>query len=131
MPRPSKPIHPDRSLDAPATPSRQHTWSKYGEQMASDLQRASEVEVQVDDVTVIEHEEPSLDVVPELPDPVSVEAPPEPPPPPPEPQKDWQIVRSIYGRTYRRTDTAVFSEGTREPSDVDRQALGSPQTSSS
>ena len=131
MPRPSKPIHPDRSLDAPVTPSRQHTWSKYGEQMASDLQRASEVEVQVDDVTVIEREEPSLDVVPELPDPVSVEPPPEPPPLPLEPQKDWQIVRSIYGRTYRRTDTAVFAEVTTEPSDIDAQALGSPQTSSS
>ena len=99
--------------------------------MASDLPPTSEVQVQVDDVTVIEREEPPLAVVPELPDPVSVEAPPEPSPLAPESRKDWQIVRSIYGRTYRRTDTAVFSEVTTEPSHIDGQALGSPQTSSS
>lgn len=127
MPRSSKPIHPGRSLDAPVTPSRQRVWSKYGEHMPSklpysperqqadaDVEVEAEIEVEVDDITVVERPEPALTVVPDVEEP-TVEV--EPPPfgsPYVERVKEWKVVRSIHGRIYRRTDTAVWVDATIE-----------------
>ncbi len=116
MPRSSKPIHPGRSLDAPVTPSRQKVWSKYGEHMPSNLPYSPErpeVEVEVDDITIVERPEPVLTAVPKVDEPpVAVDPQPTEAEPTVEPYvervKEWKVVRSIHGRIYRRTDTAIW-----------------------
>ncbi len=113
MPRPNKPIDPGR-LDAVAPSSRSHSWTKYGAPggAGSFAEEETDVEVTIDDITVVESEPEGatskyqvrassahIDYEDEyVPTPVF------------EVEKQWTVVRNIDGRTYTRTDDAVFVE---------------------
>lgn len=113
VPRPNKPINPGR-LDAPSPSSRSHSWTKYGAPggAGSFKDEEAEVEVTIDDITVIQSEPEDatskyqvrasaahIDYQDEyVPTPVF------------EVEKQWTVVRNIDGRTYTRTDDAVFVE---------------------
>lgn len=113
MPRPNKPINPG-NLDAPAPSSRSHSWTKYGAAggAGSFSPEATDVEITVEDITVIQEETEEgvskyhqrgtsahIDYDSDyVPTPVF------------EVEKRWTVVRNIDGRSYTRADEAIFVE---------------------
>lgn len=113
MPRPNKPIN-SGSRDAPTAPSRSHSWTKYGAPggAGSFSPEPTDVEITVEDITVIQSESDSADSKYQVrgtaahidyetdyvPTPVF------------EVEKRWTVVRNINGRTFTRADDAVFVE---------------------
>lgn len=113
MPRPDKQISHGK-LDDPVSPSRSHSWSKYGEPVMTDEQHdtSSVLEVRVDDVTIIETVDESASkyearatATHEIGVPASAEAAPSV-----AIVREWFIDRKIDGRTYSRTDRLVTVE---------------------
>ena len=122
MPRSDKPINPGSGLDAPVSPSRGHGWTKHGGPETVDGYRGApasgapgSTEVTVGDITVVTtdavevgskwdqrgtsaHVPPGVDgeIQPVV---RNVET-----------RKEWTVVRSIDGRTYRRRDEASLIE---------------------
>ena len=115
MPRPDKPINRRGSLDEEGSSSRGTTWTKHGgpETLETFRGSPSSVEVTVDDITVVET---SGETAPlpskwearstsaQLPATAEVPEDPQPAQPAREPVSEWVVVRTIEGRTYRRTD---------------------------
>jgi len=113
VPRPDKRIVPGPNLDAPARSSRSSSWTKYGgPETIGGRGAPSEIEATVDDITVIETPMDEdltkwdrrataahLPEVDEARPGVATEI-----------RKEWDVDREVYGRTYRRVDTAVFVE---------------------
>lgn len=119
MPRPDKDIKPGR-LDGPVSPSRSHSWSKYGGDGVGGHRGApsaledtvDEIAVTVDDITVVEHGDESVSKYSQrgaaaygagLPDN-------EVAPPPVILVTEWVTDRQITDRTYRRSDKLVTME---------------------
>lgn len=123
-PRPNKPINRGTdggSLDSPVSRPRQHTWTKYGEANLG----TSSIEVTVDDLTILEGDEPPADqpgtptskyAQRSMPGHAKVVAAAEAGPGEPGAEqkvrrvRDWVSTRSIEGRIYRRTDAATWIE---------------------
>jgi hypothetical protein len=114
VPRPDKRIVPGPDLNAPTAASRANSWTKYGGHETIDGRGApSQVEVTVDDITVVgpavDEEVSKWDLrgtsahLPEVEET-------EPTRTVTEIRKEWNVDRRIEGRTYRRTDTAMFVE---------------------
>jgi len=114
VPRPDKRIVPGPNLNAPTSASRSASWTKYGGPETVDGRGApSQVEVTIDDITIVDtavdEDVSKWDLrgtsahVPEV-----EEA--EPLRTITEIRKEWDVDRRIVGRTYRRTDTAMFVE---------------------
>jgi hypothetical protein len=120
MPRPDKDIRPGQ-LDGPVTPSRSHSWTKYGTAEtvgghrgapSSIEESAADVSVTVDDITVTEQ---SSEVASKyttrgtpahgvgLPEGASEAA-------PVVFVREWVIDREVVGRTYHRTDKLITVE---------------------
>jgi hypothetical protein len=118
MPRPDKEINPGR-LDGPVSPSRSHSWSKYGVNGGSHRGAPSaledtddEIALTVDDITVVVHSDdapskysqrgaaaygaglPDNDVAPS---PVVLVT-------------EWVTNRQVTDRTYRRSDELITVE---------------------
>ena len=117
MPRPDKPINSRGRLDDDVSSSRAHSWTKHGGPESVDGFRgapSSSVEVTVDDITIID-DGPAAQVskwdqrataahIP-LDDPITPRA---------EPEREWVVLRTIEGRTYRRTDALTVVEASSE-----------------
>ncbi len=117
MPRPDKEINPGRdlgNLDGPISSARTHNWTKYGGSRTTESHRGSpsDLEVEADDVTIVEHEDDTASKYTtrgtaahgvRLPDtgrptqPISF-------------VKEWIVTRTIEGRTYRRSDEFMIVE---------------------
>ncbi|GMQ94694.1 MAG: hypothetical protein BMS9Abin12_2199 [Acidimicrobiia bacterium] len=111
MPRPDKVINPGQ-LDGPTASTRSYSWSKYGGVETVDSHRGipSTMEVTVDDITVIDHDDESglkystRDTVAHgIGNPDFAR-----PSPPVESVKKWVVDRSVEGRSYHRRDILVM-----------------------
>lgn len=117
MPRPDKEINPGSelgNLDGPISSTRTHSWTKYGgpRTTASHRGSPSDLEVEADDVTIVEHEDETASKYTTrgtaahgigLPD---TDRPSQPIPI----VKEWIVTRTIEGRIYRRSDELAFIE---------------------
>ena len=117
MPRPDKEINPGSdlgNLDGPTSSARTHSWTKYGGPRTTESQGGSpsDLEVEADDVTIVEHEGETASGYAArgtaahgiaLPD---TDRPSQPIPI----VREWIVTRTIEGRIYRRSDELVFSE---------------------
>jgi hypothetical protein len=101
-------------LDGPISSARTHNWTKYGGSRTTESHRGSpsDLEVEADDVTIVEHEDDTASKYTtrgtaahgvRLPDtgrptqPISF-------------VKEWIVTRTIEGRTYRRSDEFMIVE---------------------
>lgn len=116
MPRPDKPINSRGRLDDPMSPSRAVRWTKHGgpESLEGYRGAPSPIEIEVDDVTII-------DPGPDIGEPskweqrgTSAHIPTTEAQPAVQRRKEWVVVRTVEGRTYRRTDALTAVE---EPSE--------------
>ena len=113
MPRPDKEINPGR-LDGPVSSSRSQSWTKYGgqETVGGHQGAPSNVEIVVDDITVIEHpgdEQSKYTTRGTAAHGIGL----------PEEElkknrvefvREWVIDRTVEGRIYRRADKLVMVE---------------------
>jgi hypothetical protein len=113
MPRPNKPIQSGR-LDDPLSPSRSHAWTKHGGPGGRGSYRSepSEVEVTVDDVTIVQDVDPApTSKYEQRSSAAHIDYGDEHVPPPRfEVEKQWTSTRTIEGRIYTRSDAASFVE---------------------
>ena len=117
MPRSDKPINSGYRLDAPVSASRSHAWRKHGgpETVEGFRGAPTSTEVTVDDITVVETDVPEVaskwdqrGTSAHVPPGVDGEV--QPVIRDVEVRKEWTVVRSVDGRSYRRRDEARFVE---------------------
>lgn len=115
MPRPDKPINSRGRLDEATSPSRAASWTKHGgpETLGGFRGAPSSIEVTVDDITIVD---PPVEAITEpskweqrgtaaqIPATAGQPVDPQPRVPVREPVTEWVVLRTIDGRTYRRTD---------------------------
>lgn len=117
MPRPDKEINPGSdlgNLDGPISSARTHSWTKHSvpRTLEDHPGSPSDLEVESDDVTIVEHEDETASKYTTrgtvahgigLPD---TDRPSQPIPI----VKEWIVTRTIEGRIYRRSDELAFIE---------------------